>query len=107
MMSYLQYLPLVVMGIALTAFALPQAARAYKRWRRLHLVLCPTTDQDALVQIGKAPKGAHRCPVTDCSEWPKHRACSQECAHGLLYDTSDAHSNHGHAPPSDRAVGST
>ena len=92
-MAFLQYLPFIVMAFALLALSAPRLAKAYARRRNLHLVLCPTIDDDALVQLGKAPRGAHRCPVTDCSEWPKHRACAQECAHGLLYDTSDAHSN--------------
>lgn len=102
-------MPFAVLIVALVALALPRMAKAYARRRNLHLVLCPTTDDDALVQLGKAPRGAHRCPVMDCSEWPKHRGCSQECAHGLLYDASDAHSNAdlGHDDGDHRALRST
>lgn len=87
-MSNLQLLPFAVMAFALVALALPQAALAYKRFRRLHLVHCPTTGGDALIQLGKAPApGARTCAVTDCTEWPAHRGCSQACAYAL----PDAH----------------
>lgn len=87
-MSKMQLVPFAVMGLTFVALLLPQLARAYKRWRRLHLVFCPTTNGDALVQLGRAPaEGARTCPVTDCTEWPAHRGCSQACAYAL----PDAH----------------
>lgn len=86
-MSSLQLLPFVVLGIAFVALLVPQAARAYKRYRHLHLVRCPATEGDALVQLGTAPAHARLCPVNDCTEWPKQRGCSQACARTL----PDAH----------------
>ena len=92
-MSNVQLLPLLVIGFAFVALALPQVARAYKRHRRLHLVRCPASHGEALVQLGRAPaEGARTCPVTDCTEWPKRRGCSQECSYAL----PDAHPG---APP--------
>lgn len=82
-MSLVHLLPLLVVAFALVALALPQAAKLYKRRRHMHLVLCPDTETDALVRLGQAPEGAHHCPVRSCSEWPRRRHCTQECAHGL------------------------
>jgi len=76
-------LPLAVLGIAFVALALPQVALLYKRRRRLHLVLCPDTEVDALVRLDEAPDGARQCPVKECTEWPRKQGCSQECAYGL------------------------
>jgi hypothetical protein len=81
-------LPFVILGIALVALSLPQAALAYKRLRRLHLVHCTATGGDALVRLGTSPRpGARTLPVVDCTEWPKWRDCAQTCAYAL----PDAH----------------
>lgn len=82
-MSLVHLVPLLVIAFALLALALPQAAKLYKRRRRMHLVLCPDTETDALVRLGPAPRDAHHCTVKSCSEWPRRRHCSQECARGL------------------------
>jgi hypothetical protein len=77
--------PLAVLGVSFVALSLPQAALLYKRRRHLHLVLCPDTDADALVRLDDdaAPKGARKCPVKECTQWPRERNCSQGCSYGL------------------------
>jgi hypothetical protein len=75
-----------VILIAGTFTGLIMAARTYLKYRSKSLVTCPETRKPAAVNVdaGKAArdalKGKHiRIRLDQCSRWPEHKHCGQEC----------------------------
>jgi hypothetical protein len=76
---------MVIVAIGLVYVALPVMADVYARFRRRRTVVCPETGLDATVRIDAwhaaltAIPGPPRRYVAECSRWPEHAMCRQEC----------------------------
>ncbi len=78
----------LVVGIVLIVglvFIIRALVRTYLEYRGERLVLCPETEQYATVEIDgrlaavTALFGASELRVENCSRWPEHEHCAQDC----------------------------
>ena len=59
--------------------------RVYYRFRGTRLVTCPETHQAAMVEVAARSMGMQAIldepclRVIECSRWPMHRECGQDC----------------------------
>lgn len=84
-MDTVRLLLMAIVGIGLIYVVLPIMADVYFRFRRPRVVRCPENGLAAEVQVDAwhaaataipGPPGQH---VADCSRWPEHARCKQDC----------------------------
>lgn len=74
---------IIIFGLAL--FGIGYAARAYRRQRGTRVIVCPETENTALVEVDALHAaltslvGRTDMRLQDCSRWPQKRDCGQEC----------------------------
>jgi hypothetical protein len=82
----------LVLSVALFIFRAVPGAQAYFRLRGKRLVTCPETRASAAVDMaaGEAALGAFVNEPTlrlqECSRWPEHETCGQECLQQIEAD---------------------
>jgi len=76
---------MLIAAIGLLYVVLPVAIEAFFRFRGRRGVTCPRTGVTAEVTIdawhaaATAVPGPSRLHATDCSLWPEHAGCAQNC----------------------------
>ena len=79
------YLAAALAGALAAYFVLAAVAGAYLKFRGTRVITCPETTAPAAVRVDAkhaaltAVLHEPRLRVNDCSRWPEHRACGQEC----------------------------
>jgi hypothetical protein len=64
---------------------LPVIADTFRRFRKERGVVCPETGRPATVKLdaghaaATSALGRPKLRLTECSRWPEHRDCDQEC----------------------------
>ena len=75
----------IATALCLATFFLTRMSFEFFRFRGPHDLLCPDTGNFATVRIDalhaavSSPLGEPDLRVKDCSRWPEHRGCRQEC----------------------------
>jgi hypothetical protein len=87
-MSHAAYWVIAVLGGSILGYFLYRAIRgirAYFKLRGQRLVTCPENQQTAAVEIDakraarEAMSHAPKVRLSECSRWPAHKDCGQEC----------------------------
>jgi hypothetical protein len=79
------YIVVAILVLGVIYVGIRQIGGAYLKWRGTRLVSCPETGAPAGVELktGRAALSAvfghPALRLKDCSRWPEHRACGQEC----------------------------
>jgi len=77
-----------ILALAAIALLLPRAvrgARSYLKFRGKRLVTCPETQRPAAVEVDATnaavseAAGSQHLELSQCSRWPEHAGCGQEC----------------------------
>ncbi|HUI27604.1 MAG TPA: hypothetical protein VL403_16090 [Candidatus Kryptonia bacterium] len=81
--------PIAVLGaivaLGVLYVAVPVMLDAYRRFRGTRLLTCPETHQPVAIELNathaalRAIAGENQPAVEQCSRWPVHRDCGQEC----------------------------
>ncbi len=75
----------IATAVCLATFLLVRMSFEFFRFRGPHNLLCPDTGDFAIVRIGalhaavSSLLGEPDLRVRDCSRWPEHQGCRQEC----------------------------
>lgn len=82
---YLILAVVVATALCLATFFLVRMIVEFFRFRGPHNLLCPDTGNFAIVRIGALHAAVSsllhdpNLRVRDCSRWPEHQGCRQEC----------------------------
>ena len=75
----------IVLAVSLLALGYP-LVRTYRRARGPRIVRCPESGSTASIELDapyaamtQASLGQPMLRVRDCSRWPRHEGCDQEC----------------------------
>jgi hypothetical protein len=83
---------LAVVALGLLYVVVPVVVGTYRRFAGTKIPTCPAThaiaavDLDATHAALTAAIGAPKLRVKNCSRWPEHRGCAQECVHEVESD---------------------
>jgi hypothetical protein len=82
-------------AIAILFVVLPVGGAAYGQFRRQKLVRCPTGNSDAVIRVDPvraavAESLGRRIVIAQCSRWPKHGTCGQDCLRVTPWSMRDA-----------------
>jgi hypothetical protein len=84
-MSIEAYLVIAIVAFAILSFIVPPTIGAILRYRGKRVITCPETRHAAGVDVDvkhaalTAAIGNPDLRLRDCSRWPEHRDCGQEC----------------------------
>jgi len=76
---------LAIAGIAIFYVLMPMMAEVFARYRKPRVLRCPETGETTVIQIDArhaattSVAGAPDLRVADCSRWPEHADCDQDC----------------------------
>ncbi len=76
---------IVVLLVGAVAFGMTFALRTYLRYRGKRVITCPESQNPAAVHVNVATAareavfGKHHVQLDQCSRWPEHKNCGQEC----------------------------
>jgi hypothetical protein len=79
----------VIAAVGLGYVVLPMMASVYREYMRPRYIPCPETHRMAAIQLDAkraalgAAIGRTDVRVEDCSRWPEHEGCGQECLRQL------------------------
>jgi hypothetical protein len=79
----------ILLVVIIVAVSTALLVRQYVRWRGTRVVTCPETrlhaavEVDALYATRKALRAHPTLRISECSRWPEHAGCGQECLQDL------------------------
>jgi hypothetical protein len=81
--------------IAILFVIVPIGGSVYAQFRRPKLVRCPTRNGDAVICVNPvraavAESLGVRIMIAECSLWPKHGTCGQDCLRVTPWSMRDA-----------------
>jgi len=74
-----------ILGVGATYVLMPVALDTYRRFRKPRKVICPDVGNETVVGLDAkhaavtSAIGATQLRVKDCSNWPEHDKCVQDC----------------------------
>lgn len=79
-----------ILAVGACYVLLPVILDTLRRFRGMKPVVCPETGKaetvqpDAGLAAATSAFGPPKVRMTDCSRWPEHQSCGQECASQIL-----------------------